>query len=369
MDFSMSRAPSVPPSPNRYPPLAQEDRVSLPVGNTSFPDAPKRPLSAYNIFFQMERKRMVSDEEDPSESSSHRRPFTRAEVLGKDSYTECVPRSKRPHRKVHGKITFQDLTKIIVTKWKNLDDSERELFVQRAEEEKRLYTRNLQGWLSQQPPTPQVKKRISALRRGSLAKYLDTDISMDNKTDPYRKSPISVNLPTAMMGPQEIAPVTTAISSVPQRHPAFFFPPRSTDYSSALSYRQERVPSLSERTRHLQSLYQKQVEMYEEQLRLQEEYEQGQAVLLNHRDEEDCGDMTTKTPSSRYHADDDDATPFPLMPPSRTEFGAEHPRAVSETMIPPSAAARDEDWASLSFPNDAHTLEHFPEDPFSEKIL
>lgn len=85
-------------------------------------DKPKRPLSAYNLFFQHERNRIVG--ESPA---------------GADG-------NKRKHRKSHGKIGFESLAKTIANKWKTLDKASKRPFEQQAKREKAIYAQKLQAW-------------------------------------------------------------------------------------------------------------------------------------------------------------------------------------------------------------------------------
>lgn len=85
-------------------------------------DKPKRPLSAYNLFFQHERNRIVGDS-----------------PAGADG-------TKRKHRKSHGKIGFESLAKTIANKWKTLDKASKRPFEQQAKREKAIYAKKLQAW-------------------------------------------------------------------------------------------------------------------------------------------------------------------------------------------------------------------------------
>lgn len=75
---------------------------------------PKRPLSSYNLFFQMERARIVG--ETPEDVACGRRTKVK-----------------------HGKIAFQDLAKIISARWKNVDDETRAKLMIIAQHEKERY--------------------------------------------------------------------------------------------------------------------------------------------------------------------------------------------------------------------------------------
>ena len=95
---------------------------------------PKRPLSAYNIFFQHEREKIVSNSPDT--------PVT-LESLKVDPNRRP---KKRRHRKSHGKIGFADLARTIGEKWKSLDSESKSVFEACARKEKQRYQEEIKEW-------------------------------------------------------------------------------------------------------------------------------------------------------------------------------------------------------------------------------
>jgi hypothetical protein len=87
---------------------------------------PKRPLSAYNIFFREERQEILGEEVA--------REF------------EITDQSKRKHRKTHGKVGFADMARMISLKWKDLSDDRKQPFIERAEKEKQKYLEEVEEW-------------------------------------------------------------------------------------------------------------------------------------------------------------------------------------------------------------------------------
>jgi len=86
---------------------------------------PSRPLSAYNLFFQSERSKM----------------------LGADAPSqELENRKKRVHCKTHGKIGFAEMARAIGAKWKSLDIDKKRIFEELAKKEKERYSVQLTAW-------------------------------------------------------------------------------------------------------------------------------------------------------------------------------------------------------------------------------
>ena len=106
------------------------------------PDAkPKRPLSAYNLFFQYERD-MLLRSKPSKEGQSHE---TMHMTIHNDP-SERRNRSKTVRPPPHGKIGFAELAKIIGAKWKSLDDPARKHFQDLAAVEKKRYVQECKQW-------------------------------------------------------------------------------------------------------------------------------------------------------------------------------------------------------------------------------
>jgi hypothetical protein len=126
--------------PDTIPSTPKVDQKSSSVIHKVEPrEKPKRPLSAYNIFFRNERQNI--------------RQQTPTRVEGKP-------------RRSHGKIGFADLARSIAAKWKDTDPVARCLFIDLAARDKKRYIEEMQVW---------KRKQISRMKLGSCTSKGSTD--------------------------------------------------------------------------------------------------------------------------------------------------------------------------------------------------
>jgi hypothetical protein len=92
---------------------------------------PRRPLSAYNFFFQDERAKLLGSQ------------------IIEDEHDDPRERKKRRHRKAHGKIGFTQLAKHVGQLWKTLDAETRKSYDMKFQQAKKRYAAELEEYEEQ----------------------------------------------------------------------------------------------------------------------------------------------------------------------------------------------------------------------------
>jgi hypothetical protein len=99
---------------------------------------PKNPLSAYNLFFQLERKRILAGTD---KGNLHISPEELCEISAEHKF-----KPKRAHRKSHGKIGFRELARTIAGRWKALGAETRKVLDHQAQVEKQEHAKQFKLW-------------------------------------------------------------------------------------------------------------------------------------------------------------------------------------------------------------------------------
>lgn len=118
---------------------------------------PKRPLSAYNIFFKDERAKILSgipdkpEEEDEGEDDGEKAVKKEdGEEGGSEEGEKKKASGKKRKRVPHGKIGFESLAKIVGQRWKELPPEELEHYKKRAEEDMKRYRKEMEAYVQKQ---------------------------------------------------------------------------------------------------------------------------------------------------------------------------------------------------------------------------
>lgn len=119
---------------------------------------PKRPLSAYNLFFQEKRRELLGD---------------------RSNMYAVSDQARRKHKKTHGKIGFQDMAKKIAVEWRKLSADKKRAYEEDAETRKESYVKAMREFrrkesLNASFRTEEVGEDSTVSRRGSLSPRSDS---------------------------------------------------------------------------------------------------------------------------------------------------------------------------------------------------
>eukprot|EP00567_Pseudictyota_dubia_P011396 CAMPEP_0197443294 /NCGR_PEP_ID=MMETSP1175-20131217/9057_1 /TAXON_ID=1003142 /ORGANISM="Triceratium dubium, Strain CCMP147" /LENGTH=371 /DNA_ID=CAMNT_0042973903 /DNA_START=133 /DNA_END=1248 /DNA_ORIENTATION=+ len=198
-------------------------------------DKPKRPLSAYNLFFQHERDRLLRGIHSPFGYSHDANHCT----LGRDP-SKRANRSKKARPPPHGKIGFAQLAKTIGANWKVLDKPGKEYFETLAAAEKGRYQRELEIWKSKRANSGNCVSMKSSLPSSStLVASLPSPTVSTGSLPPL----VIVTPPNAAEPLPSIPPTTTRNSDGSSYHQHHHYSTSILPPAPPLSYNAHGPPS------------------------------------------------------------------------------------------------------------------------------
>ena len=221
--------------PEKKESIASKRPRGRPKGSTN-KGKPKRPLSAYNIFFKEERARILEAIPDAGKRGSSRRK--RAKAVSSDDY-DSKPRAKDAgvdKKKPHGKIGFENLAKLIASRWQSLTPDELEPYNSRAKVEADRYKKELE--LCKTKEEANLKKKAKDVQESSSVASetqhhisvppSDAQSSISNRPDYHDKQPVSSSATE-----QTPSSVFSSVFSSDSYQNRFKSPPRSVAQAKA----------------------------------------------------------------------------------------------------------------------------------------
>ena len=162
-------------------------------------DKPKRPLSAYNFFFKEEREKILKVVLSDEQTDTFNEP---------DSEDYIDDKTLARLRKEGGKVSFEEMGKLIGQRWKNLQPDRLTKFSELAAEDTDRYKKEMQGYNGRQ----EAKMRSEALKPQPGPSY----------PPPQESSKASASMARAPPGPSYDMP--------PGANPGYGAPPQMQGY-------------------------------------------------------------------------------------------------------------------------------------------
>ena len=143
-------------------------------------DKPKRPLSAYNIFFKEERNRILKGEKEAAEGGDVPSTISVNEALDTSTKSEvsidpddAKSKSDSDKDKSKKKIGFESLAKLIGRRWQELDTESMAVYKSKASVDMERYKKEMEVWEAKNGTTSRKRKSLTSggkkAKRGELS--------------------------------------------------------------------------------------------------------------------------------------------------------------------------------------------------------
>ncbi|GAX22063.1 hypothetical protein FisN_6Hh310 [Fistulifera solaris] len=132
-------------------------------------DGPRRPLTAYNLFFQIGRQRLVNGESVDDISVT--------DIDNMTIHQQARHKLRTTHQRTHGKIGFQELAKTLGEKWRALDPLCKRRLDELAVQEKKRYATEMAAWKKNREASSSKNAKNTTLVRPSSMNLRARNIS------------------------------------------------------------------------------------------------------------------------------------------------------------------------------------------------
>ena len=238
---------------------------------------PKRPLSAYNLFYRYKRAKVLEahklgndtnkdatirlvtctpglEDYAPEETLSTTMTQSQLDELSRTEIRSALLNNlspndtrKRVHRKSHGAMSFLEMNKIMVASWKNIDDKTRCVFEELAEIGRRMYHKRVAEYeedaasSSSSQAAASMSSSSPSSPSSSSSSFMSSNSSFSLNESPKKKMKIvndnnnnNITSPPVSPQPQQTMWNSVVVDEVDMSKniPTFFVPSCSTTFTS-----------------------------------------------------------------------------------------------------------------------------------------